>query len=367
MIMPTKKSFPLLFAAIVTAMSLTCSKHSSNVTTTTATTTGKTTTDSVNIVLTQEWTGTNLYLLKGQSFTVTASGNMNWYTGSTCTTCMSTPAGGDCSQDNTSGFSFPGLQCWSLIGMIRGGAVFEVGDSYSGVADSSGELYLGVNDNNYPDNTGSWVAVVKTTPPGCNDEANTYTPKLGDVSNLTAAMLEPQDSSAWCWASMARFLMFQASGINYPQCNILNQWLTKLDCCNNPNACNVGLKNYQLPDVLSSFGFSRKYSYNAVTGGFTPGDLIYQLSVLNRPIAFEINMTSSITNGYSGHFEVIYGYYYVGDSLYVRIWDPRGITNPETWPPFRCNLYSKFPQPIVTSKNETLSISILDYIYDVQR
>ena len=28
------------------------------------------------------------------------------------------------------------------------------------IADSSGELFLGVNDNYYPDNTGKWVATL---------------------------------------------------------------------------------------------------------------------------------------------------------------------------------------------------------------
>jgi hypothetical protein len=28
-------------------------------------------------------------------------------------------------------------------------------------ATASGEFYLGVNDNNYPDNTGSWVSTIK--------------------------------------------------------------------------------------------------------------------------------------------------------------------------------------------------------------
>jgi hypothetical protein len=37
---------------------------------------------------------------------------------------------------------------------------FEVGSYKIVVADSSGELFLGVNDNYYPDNTGNWVATL---------------------------------------------------------------------------------------------------------------------------------------------------------------------------------------------------------------
>jgi hypothetical protein len=42
------------------------------------------------------------------------------------------------------------------------GTPFEVGSSFVLTVPSaaSGELYLGVNDNNYPDNSGSWTSLI---------------------------------------------------------------------------------------------------------------------------------------------------------------------------------------------------------------
>jgi hypothetical protein len=61
-------------------------------------------------------------------------------------------------------FVAPGLPCWSLIGRIgQSGTIFEVGSSKSFVAASSGEVYLGVNDNYFGDNSGSWTASISIT------------------------------------------------------------------------------------------------------------------------------------------------------------------------------------------------------------
>jgi RHS repeat-associated protein len=78
------------------------------------------------------------------------------------------PAGTDwktCSDDGTRVFGYGafeanGLPCWSLIGRFgSSGEAFEVGDSVDFQA-TGGEFYLGVNDNYYPDNTGSWSATI---------------------------------------------------------------------------------------------------------------------------------------------------------------------------------------------------------------
>ena len=110
----------------------------------------------VQLVLTRPYTSTGLILLGGETVTVTASGTMNWFTGSCGGKCTSTPDGQACPYP---GFVAQGLPCWSLIGKIGPtGKPFEVGSSLTFKADSSGEFFLGINDNNYPDNTGSWTA-----------------------------------------------------------------------------------------------------------------------------------------------------------------------------------------------------------------
>ena len=59
-------------------------------------------------------------------------------------------------------FSVPSAPCYSLVGKVGAdGTPFEVGASYSTPAvATSGELYFGPNDNRYPDNRGTWTAVV---------------------------------------------------------------------------------------------------------------------------------------------------------------------------------------------------------------
>jgi large repetitive protein len=63
------------------------------------------------------------------------------------------------------GFPLGSRPCWSLIGNIGGGAPFYVGTNTSFTASTGGVLFLGINDNNLPDNSGSWTATVTTTTP----------------------------------------------------------------------------------------------------------------------------------------------------------------------------------------------------------
>jgi len=53
----------------------------------------------------------------------------------------------------------PTLSCWSLIGRV-GGSIFEVGAQSTVPEGSAGRLYLGVNDDDIRDNSGTWTAVV---------------------------------------------------------------------------------------------------------------------------------------------------------------------------------------------------------------
>jgi hypothetical protein len=119
----------------------------------------------VNIALTQPWTDTGLAVTPGQQLSITTTGTMNYWTGG----C---PAGQNCnvSPDGTAGCSSPadatapGLPCNSLIGRFgTNGTPFEVGSSLTVTvpAGASGNLFLGVDDNNLSDNTGSWIATIR--------------------------------------------------------------------------------------------------------------------------------------------------------------------------------------------------------------
>jgi len=121
----------------------------------------------VNVPAAQPWTNTGINVTAGQAVTITATGKI--YAGSLAFDPYDTPDGQ--SKVSTDGYTCvggsgmggkflaPGLPCWSLVGRIgQSGTIFEVGSSKSFTANSSGELYLGVNDNYLGDNSGSWTA-----------------------------------------------------------------------------------------------------------------------------------------------------------------------------------------------------------------
>jgi hypothetical protein len=122
----------------------------------------------VNIVLTQPWTDTGRTVTSGQQLTIKTTGIMDYWTGGCPSTqdCNVTPDGlpwSTCEGSTAGPYLTPGLACFSLVGRIgANGAPFEVGSNFTFTVPSStsGELYLGVNDNNYPDNTGTWTSVI---------------------------------------------------------------------------------------------------------------------------------------------------------------------------------------------------------------
>lgn len=70
-----------------------------------------------------------------------------------------TPAGvPECAA--ASDFVAPSLPCWSLIGRVGSGTPFYVGTTKGFSVTTPGRLFLGVNDNVFGDNSGSWAATV---------------------------------------------------------------------------------------------------------------------------------------------------------------------------------------------------------------
>jgi hypothetical protein len=113
---------------------------------------------SVPVALTRPWTRTGLFLLRGQSVKVTASGTLNWFTGACDGRCISTPAGIPCPAAPEAGAT-----CFALLAKIGdSGETIAVGDRRAWTADRSGELFLGLQDNNFRDNTGAWIAEVSS-------------------------------------------------------------------------------------------------------------------------------------------------------------------------------------------------------------
>lgn len=117
---------------------------------------------SVSVQVIEPWTDSGVYVNAGDSVSITASGVAVFGSGDKGTK----PAGaqGCAGTDDDSippgPFLAPGLTCRSLIGRIGAGAPFEIGAGTSFTATSSGELDLGVNDNYFPDNHGTWTVTI---------------------------------------------------------------------------------------------------------------------------------------------------------------------------------------------------------------
>jgi serine/threonine protein kinase len=110
-----------------------------------------------------QWLDTGVYLNAGDGVGIRASGTI--YINPTDT--PESPNGDpNCTQAGgpsaASQFPDPDATCYSLIGRIGNGAPFEIGSATHLADVSAGELYIEINDNYYPDNTGSWsVSIAK--------------------------------------------------------------------------------------------------------------------------------------------------------------------------------------------------------------
>jgi hypothetical protein len=139
-----------------------------------------TSTTTITVPATQPWTSTGISLRAG-AVSFKASGTINVNGGDP--DGNNTPAGdGPINPTCTAGpseysgsWTAPGLPCWSLIGRIGNGKPFFIGDSRNVVIETSGELYLGVNDETgqFGDNSGSWTVQATrgpsepSPPPAC--------------------------------------------------------------------------------------------------------------------------------------------------------------------------------------------------------
>ena len=114
----------------------------------------------------KEWTSTGITVQEGQRVTITATGEVKF---SHDDPPEGPNGGGKPCYPNPAihrwTFPAPNLSCHSLLGRIgHDGTPFEIGRSTTFRATASGLLYLGVNDNFFGDNSGSWTVVV-TVPP----------------------------------------------------------------------------------------------------------------------------------------------------------------------------------------------------------
>jgi len=115
----------------------------------------------INVIASQPWNATGMQIVRGQTYTITASGIANFSSGNPNTNVS--PAGDGrpaCFADPQP--IAPGLPCMSLVGKIGpAGTPFYIGPAKRFVASAAGELFLGMNDNLFGDNSGAWVANVR--------------------------------------------------------------------------------------------------------------------------------------------------------------------------------------------------------------
>jgi hypothetical protein len=100
----------------------------------------------------QPWTDTGIYVNAGDVVTMQADGNIQM---STNTEDRATPAGsvtGRSAQNSPR----PDQRAGGLLARVGGSPVVFVGDNGSFVAQNSGELLLGINDDHFPDNSGAY-------------------------------------------------------------------------------------------------------------------------------------------------------------------------------------------------------------------
>jgi len=115
----------------------------------------------VTVIGNQSWTDTGVDLIAGEAVSVNASGNISFSRGGRA-------IGPQGDQPSCAVYRTPrvpyvarDLRCHSLIGRIgSAGTLFQLGSSRQFRAPVAGRLYLGVNDNFFPDNSGNWTAAI---------------------------------------------------------------------------------------------------------------------------------------------------------------------------------------------------------------
>ena len=148
---------------------------------------------SVEIAATEPWTDSGITVEAGESVTVVADGEVSFGSGPLGSMPPSgVPWGAACDEirPQTGTWTAEGLPCWSLIARVGEGEPIAVGDRATFEALADGPLQLGVNDDAFADNSGSWTASVTVSPAGAApDPAAPETGGSGDSSSVLPLVL----------------------------------------------------------------------------------------------------------------------------------------------------------------------------------
>jgi hypothetical protein len=111
----------------------------------------------VRVAANQAWTPTGIRVTEGQTVNFTVQGEVQLSTDSADRATAAGAASGRTAQQAP----LPSALAGALIGRIGNGAPFGIGNQTTVPMPASGELYLGINDDQVADNTGGFVVDVK--------------------------------------------------------------------------------------------------------------------------------------------------------------------------------------------------------------
>ena len=101
----------------------------------------------------QQWTPTGLTVRRGETLRITTTGEIQL---SADSNDMASPAGAKSGRYPTANAPMPRVLAGGLLGRIGNGQPFPIGDQTSLPMPASGQLFLGINDDNLNDNNGEF-------------------------------------------------------------------------------------------------------------------------------------------------------------------------------------------------------------------
>ena len=112
-------------------------------------------TNGIMVPARQRWTATGLTVRRGETLTVSATGEIRFAAGADA------KASANGSSQRAADNPLPNATTGTLIGRVGNGQPFAIGSQASFQAPAAGQLFLGVNDTNLDDNDGSFQVQVR--------------------------------------------------------------------------------------------------------------------------------------------------------------------------------------------------------------
>ena len=115
---------------------------------------GSPSTQGLSVSAQQAWTPTGLILSRGETLTISATGDINFGAGT---------ASSNGSSERNAANPVPTVGTGALIARIGNGQPFPIGSQTRFQAPAAGQLFLGINDTNFGDNQGAYQVEIQRT------------------------------------------------------------------------------------------------------------------------------------------------------------------------------------------------------------